>query len=183
MGQKPLLAIVYSPRSRPWREVADAAADVCRLLWIVDESELGQTTKVLRKLGKVVNAEGCTPEELIQLVYAERPDGITCYFDTDLHRQAWLASALGLPSTSVRAVARLNDKLLQREALDAAGVPVPRFSEIKEQVDGDEIDRLQGAVSFPALLKPRNGTACRGIQPVQSAAELVSVLESVEHPG
>ncbi len=93
-------------------EIADSAADVCRLLWIVDESDLGATTKVLRKLGKVINAERRTPEELIQLVCAEHPDGITCYFDYDLHRQAWLAAALGLPSSSVRTVARLNDKLL-----------------------------------------------------------------------
>ncbi|MGB7052620.1 MAG: hypothetical protein WBG41_13720 [Acidimicrobiales bacterium] len=163
-------------------EIAEAAADVCRLLWIVDESDLGATTKVLRKLGKVINAEGCTPEELIQLVYAEHPDGITCYFDHDLHRQAWLAAALGLPSSSVRTVARLNDKLLQREALGAAGVPVPRFSDIQEEIDGDEIERLCRAVSFPALLKPRNGTACLGIYLVADESELIRVLKEVDHP-
>lgn len=182
MGQKPLLAIVYSPRSRPWMEIVDNGADLCRFLWVVDESELGETARALRKLGKVVNAEGCTPEELIHLVHAEHPDGITCYFDTDLHRQAWLAAALGLPSTSVRAVSRLNDKLLQREAFAAAGIPVPRFSEIKEDVDEDEIDRLCEAVSFPALVKPRNGTACRGIYLVEDKPGLTRVLHEVKHP-
>jgi len=163
-------------------EIAEAAADVCRLLWIVDEPRLGTTSKVLRRLGKVVNTADCTPEELIQLVYAEHPDGITSYFDTDLHRQAWLAAALGLPSVSVRAVARLNDKVLQREALEAAGVPEPRFSAIKEEVDAEEIDRLCRALTFPMLIKPRNGTACRDIYPVSNAAELARVLEEVDHP-
>ena len=36
------------------------------------------------------------------LVYAEHPDGITSYSGSDLHRQAWLAAALELPSPTVR---------------------------------------------------------------------------------
>ncbi len=182
MADKPLLAVVYSPRSRPWMEISEMASDLCRVLWVVDESELGTTAKAIKKVGKVVNLEGMSPEEMVQAVYAEKPDGITCYFDTDLHRQAWLAAALGLPSTSVRAVARLNDKLLQREAMEEAGVPVPRFSEVREVADAAEVARLASAVGFPALLKPRNGTACRGIYLIESEAELTSALEEIEHP-
>ncbi|HXZ61565.1 MAG TPA: ATP-grasp domain-containing protein [Acidimicrobiales bacterium] len=182
MTDKPLLAVVYSPRSRPWMEISEMASDLCRILWVVDESELDTTAKAIRKVGKVVNVEGLCPEEVIQRVDAERPDGITCYFDTDLHRQAWLAAALGLPSTSVRAVARLNDKLLQRQALEEAGVPVPRFCEVKEGVDAEEIDRLVSIVGFPALLKPRNGTACRGIYLVENVSDLCRALDETEHP-
>lgn len=164
-------------------EIVEAAAGLCGLLWIVDESKLDTGTRaVLRRVGKVVNAEGCTPEELIMLVHAERPDGITCYFDPDLHRQAWLAAALGLPGSSVRTVAMLNDKLLQRKALHAGGVPVPRFSGVREEVDDGEIERLCEAVSFPALLKPRNGTMCRGIHLVESRSELLRVLNEMDHP-
>ena len=164
-------------------EIVEAAADVCRLLWIVDEPKLDTgTSSVLHRLGPVVDAAGRTPEELLMLVHAERPDGITCYFDPDLHRQAWLASALGLPGTSVRTVALLNDKLLQRKALDTAGVPVPRFSEVNEHVDGEEIERLCEAVGFPALVKPRNGTMCRGIHLVESRSELIQTLADVDHP-
>jgi glucosamine--fructose-6-phosphate aminotransferase (isomerizing) len=58
-------------------EIVDAAADVCRLLWIVDEPKLAAGTRaVLRRLGTVVDAAGCTPEELIMLVDAERPDAL-----------------------------------------------------------------------------------------------------------
>lgn len=183
MGDKPLLAVVYSPRSRPWMEIVEASADLCRLLWIVDGSRLGATARVLRKVGKLIDAEGRTPEELIRLVHAERPDGVICYWDPDLHRQAWLATALGLPTSPVHTVTQLNDKLLQREALDAAGVPVPRFSEVREDVDEAEIQRLSAAVGFPAVLKPRSGTACQGIYPVEDESQLVRTLREFDHPG
>ena len=157
---------------------------MCRFLWIVDTSEPGveSTAKVLRKVGKVIDSAGCTEQELIQLVYAEHPDGITSYVDTDLHRQAWLAAALDLPGPSVRAVTLLTDKLLQREALEAAGVPEPRFSEIREPANKDEVERLCGLMSFPMLLKPRDGTACRGISLVSDAEDLVRQLGELERP-
>lgn len=174
--------MVYSLRSRPWREIADAAAGLCRLLWIVDESELDTTTSVLRKVGKVIDTADRTPEELIQLVYAENPQGVTSYYDADLHLHAWLAAALGLSGPSVEAVARLNDKLLQREALAAAEVPCPRFSAVPDDLTTDEVDRLCETLTFPMLLKPRDGTGCRDILPVTSRAELFRVLEKMERP-
>jgi biotin carboxylase len=99
-----------------------------------------------------------------------------------MHRTAWLATALELPTTSIQTVARLNDKLLQREAFDAAGLPGPRFTEVKAKIDEAEIQRLCAAVSFPALLKPRNGTACRGIYIVRDESELLSALTEIDNP-
>jgi biotin carboxylase len=185
MGEagKPLLGVVYSPRSRPWMEIAEAASGVCRILWILEESQFGNTVRVLRKVGKVVNVEGRTSEQMIHAVHAERPDGITCYWDPDLHRQAWLATALGLPTTPIRTVARLNDKLLQREAHLVAGVPVPRFAEVRDPVDEAELERLGAEVGFPALLKPRDGTACQGISLVEGPAQLAALLEEADDPG
>jgi biotin carboxylase len=138
---------------------------------------------MLRKSGKVLDTAGHTPQELIQAVHAEHPDGITSYSDADLHTQAWLAAALGLPSPSIATVARLTDKLLQREALDAGGVPIPRFSSIKEPADAIEVDRLSRALGFPQIIKPRDGTACRDIYPVGDADELDRVLRQLESPG
>jgi biotin carboxylase len=72
--------------------------------------------------------------------------------------------------------------LLQREALAAAGVPQPLFSEVREPVDASEVERLCGALSFPMMLKPRDGTACRGISSVNDADELGRLLKEVERP-
>ena len=180
----PLLAVVYSPRSRPWTEIVDAGSGVCRFLWIVDSSAPGisDISRVLSRIGKVVDAANRTPEELIQLVHAEHPDGITAYTDTDLHRQAWLAAALDLPAPSVRAVTLLTDKLLQRGLFEAAGVPVPRFSEVREPADRGEVERLCGILGFPMLLKPRDGTGCRDISPVADAEELTRLLAELKRP-
>ena len=182
MDDKPLLAVVYSPRSKPWWEIAEAAGAVCRLLWIADETALGTTARVLRKLGKVIDTAGLMEEDLVAAVRAQHPDGVTCYVDKDLPRQAVLTTALGLPGPAVDAVTRLNDKLLQRQALEAAGLPVPRFTPIKDNLDSVEIDRLCQTLRFPMLIKPRQGTASRDIVPIADREELVSTLEDVARP-
>jgi biotin carboxylase len=131
----------------------------------------------------VIDISGRSREELIRLVHAERPDGITSFRDADLHLQAWLAAALELPSPSVRSVALLTDKLLQREALAKAGVPIPSFAEVREPVDATEIERLCASVgSFPMVLKPRDGTACSNISSVSDADELVRALAEQDRP-
>jgi len=179
-----LLAIVYNSRSRPWSELVDAASGLCRILWIIDSSRPhgGLVAGILRKFGPVIDAAGYTDEELVHLVYAEHPDGITSYSDEDLHRQAWLAAALDLPSPTVRSVTMLTDKLLQRAALAAAGVPQPRFSEVREPADAGEVERLCGILSFPMMLKPRGGTSSHGVRSVADREELGRLLEEVEHP-
>jgi len=180
----PVLAVIFSARSRPWTEIVDAGADLCRFLWIVDSSRPDSTgaLRLLPRFGTVVDGAGLGPEELIQRVADEEPDGITSFFDADLHRHAWLAEALDLPSPSVRSVARLTDKVLQRQAFAAAGVPGPRFSAVREPVDGAELARLSGALTFPLVCKPRSGTACRDVVPVADADELAQVLSATTHP-
>lgn len=184
MAQGPLLAVVYEPRSRPWAEIVEAASGVCRLLWVVDSTVPGTevVAKALRRFGTVVDVGDCSGQQIIQRVYAERPDGIVSYTDDDLHRQAWLAEALGLPSPSVRAAALLTDKLLQREALAAAGLPVPKFSSVRTPADKSEVARLCESLSFPMLLKPRDGAGCRNIVPVADEDELERLLEDLDNP-
>ena len=45
-----------------------------------------------------------------------------------------------------------------------------------------KLERLSAEVGFPALLKPRDGTACRGIHLVEDAAQLAGILEATDHP-
>ena len=180
----PLLAVVFSPRSRPWREIVDAGGETCRFLWVLDTGVEGvdTTAKVLRRFGRVVDVAGRSPEEIVQLVSNERPDGITSFFDLDLHRHAWLAAALGLPGPSVRAVARLTDKVLQRQAFETAGIPSPRFCTVHEPLEADEIDRLCNKLRFPVVVKPRNGTASRDVTLAADRVELTRLLGTASHP-
>jgi len=185
MVEDRLLAVILSPRSRPWAEIVEAGTDLCRFLWIVDSRQpsMQHTAAILRRFGKVIDVAGCTMEEVVRLVHAAHPDGIASFWDADLHMQAWLAAALDLPSPSVRSVARLTDKLLQREAFSAAGVPIPRYTAVREPVDAAEIDRLCAAIGgFPMVLKPRNGTACRNISSICDVDELVRALAEEDNP-
>jgi biotin carboxylase len=180
-----LLAVILSPRSRPWTEIVEAGTGLCRFLWLVDAREpaMQHATPILRRFGKVIDIAGCTMEEMVRLAGAERPEGIASFCDADLHLQAWLAAALGLPSPSIRSVARLTDKLLQRDAFSDAGVPIPRYTAVREPVDTAEIERLCAAIGgFPMVLKPRNGTACRNISSVSDVDELVRVLAEEGRP-
>ncbi|WP_460493601.1 hypothetical protein [Dactylosporangium cerinum] len=53
------------------------------------------------------------------------------YSELALRFTAQVARTLGLPHHDVRAAETMTDKLAQRRALAAAGVPVPAFAEIR----------------------------------------------------
>jgi carbamoylphosphate synthase large subunit len=69
-----------------------------------------------------------------------------------LPAQAQIAEALGLTSVGAEVGILCNDKYLWRQALDAAGLPQPRFSL-------DYADLAHG----PAIQKPRTGTGSKGV--------------------
>ncbi|HXW80938.1 MAG TPA: ATP-grasp domain-containing protein [Acidimicrobiales bacterium] len=157
---------------------------MCELLWVIDTRVPGTSliAQVLQRVGQVVDIAECTDQQLVQRAYDAGTKGVVSYLDPDLHRQAWLAEALDLPTSSVRATALLTDKLLQREALAVAGVAQPRFSAVREPVDDHEVDRLCGELDFPLLFKPRDGMACRGISAVHDEEELRRLLRATERP-
>ena len=97
--EEKLLAVILSPRSRPWAEIVEAGRGVCRFLWIVDSRAPGMqhTAAMLRRFGKLIDIAGAPMGDVVRLAHAERPDGITSFWDEDLHMQAWLAAALDLP--------------------------------------------------------------------------------------
>ena len=91
-----------------------------------------------------------------------------------------LTSCFGVAWTFCRSrVAPLNDKLLQRQALETAGVPVPHFTAINDDLDSFEIDRLCETLSFPMLLKPRDGTASHDIVSITDKDELITIRSRV----
>ena len=67
-------------------QIAEAASGLCELLWLVDESvpEDASTSRLLRKVGKVVNIAGLSPEETVSVLRAHSPDGVAGYRDTDI---------------------------------------------------------------------------------------------------
>ncbi len=87
---------------------------------------------------------------------------------------AAIAERLGLPANAVLAVAATRDKLLMRERLSAAGLPVPRFRAVS--LDDDPAVAAR-EVTYPCVVKPLSLSASRGtrLATVRSRARLRSL--------
>ena len=83
-------------------------------------------------------------------------DAVVAADDGGVVAAALAATRLGLPSNPPDAAGRARDKLALRRALEAAGVPQPRFAELPP---GGDVT----AVGFPAVLKPTGLAMGRGV--------------------
>jgi len=161
--------------------VADAAKGICELVWIVDTSdaEVASVSRLLRRLGTVIDVAGMTVEGAAAEIAAARPDGILALADSLLAWTAQLAEILALPFITPAVAARLTDKYTQRAALRDAGVPTPGFWQVPDVSDLDAWARLAVEATFPAVFKPRRGEGSRDVVPVASLDELHSLAAEV----
>jgi biotin carboxylase len=156
-------------------QIAEAASGLCEILWLIDESvpENAFTSRLLRKLGNVVNLAGQSPEETVSVLRGHSPDGVVAYRDEDIVLLASIAEALGLDYHTPEVARRLVDKLTQREALRDGGVPSPLCWQVPADRDPAAVEALAARVEFPAVLKPRTGSGGRYTTPVADAGDLV----------
>ena len=108
-------------------QIVEAASELCDILWLLDESspDGAFTSRLLRKLGTVVNLAGPSPEEAASLLRSYSPDGVVAYRDEDIVPLSLIAAELGLEYRTPEVARRLVDKLLQRDALRKGGLPSP----------------------------------------------------------
>ena len=125
--RQPVLVVPHGSRSAPPLQVAEAASGTCEILWLIDESvpENAFTSRLLRKLGTVVNLAGQSLEETVSVLRGHSPDGVVAYRDEDIVLLSFIAEELGLDYHTPEVARRLVDKLTQREALREGGVPTP----------------------------------------------------------
>jgi biotin carboxylase len=188
-SERPRLAFAYHPRSFGTMAIAEAAEGICELIWILDttEPEMSSMSRLLRRLGDVVDVAGMSVEQAAAAVAGARPDGILALADSLLAWTAQIAAQLQLPFISPDVAERLTDKHAQRLALQQAGLPVPGFWRIPDDdSDEDAWSALADAARFPAVLKPRSGEGSRDTVRVESfdalramVAETPDVSESL----
>jgi biotin carboxylase len=181
-GEQPRLAFVYHPRSFGTMAIAEAADRICQLIWVIDTSdpEISSMSRLLRRLGEVVDVAGLSIEDAAAAIAAVRPDGILALADSLLLWTARVAALLELGFLSPEVAERLTDKHAQRLALRQAGVPVPGFWPIPDpDREGDAWAAFARAASFPAVLKPRRGEGSRDVVRVESMQELHAQLAEV----
>lgn len=96
-------------------------------------------------------------------------DRILAMSEFDILRAARLREAMGLPGQSYKRALLFRDKLLMKDRLRAAGVPVAEYVAVDNATD------LRGAadqLGYPFVLKPRLGAASVGVSMFHDADEL-----------
>lgn len=164
--------------------IAEAADGICQLIWVIDTSdpEISSMSRLLQRLGEVVDVAGLSLEDAAVAIAATRPDGILALADSLLLWTSRIAEVLQLEFLSPQVAERLTDKHAQRLALQQTGVPVPGFWPVPyrdRQADVHAWDAFERVASFPAVLKPRRGEGSRDVVKVESLQELHTQLDEI----
>ena len=180
-GSLPKLVYVYDPLSFAPLSITQAAAEVCRFVWVVDSSKpnAALTARLLRKFGPVIDSSDGNLERVAAEAREHQPDGVLSMHDADLLWTAELAELLQLPFHSRETALKLTDKRAQRAALASAGLAVPMVRVIAADADAGTVADIAETFTYPAVLKPRFGQASRNTLPISSGVELKATLQEL----
>lgn len=97
----------------------------------------------------------------------------TCGADVEVTVAA-IAAALGLPSVSLEAASRCNNKILMHHHLDALGFT----AKARYVICRRDVEAMQAArdVGFPCVVKPFDNCASRGVQVIAQEADVVAAF-------
>ena len=115
-------------------------------------------------------------ERIVASAAREPFDAIVASDDLTLEVATRAAAALGLPHNPLSAVCAARRKDLARDALRAAGLPVPRFRCLN--LTQDLTPQISG-LDYPCVIKPLAMAASRGVIRVDSSDELRRMLPRV----
>ena len=105
-------------------------------------------------------------------------DGVITFWEEDVPTAALIAHHLGLPGNTPEAALNARSKLRMRQALLAAGVPVPPFAPITDRAS---LLAACERVPFPAVLKPEWGADSEWVTKVTSVEQVVQAFEQSQH--
>lgn len=99
--------------------------------------------------------------EAAQALHRGRPvHGVIGYDDQAVPAVARIAAALGLPGHPVEAADAARDKVVMKQRLEAAGVPIARYT---LAADEDDAVRWAEETGYPVVVKPVRGSASQGV--------------------
>lgn len=104
------------------------------------------------------------------------PTRVVALNEGDLDTAALLRAQLGCPGQSPMELARFRDKLTMTELVAGAGIRTPAFADAP---DADSVREFADVHGWPVIVKPRRGTASRGVMRLDSAEQL-GELEALE---
>lgn len=107
------------------------------------------------------------------------PHHIVALNEGDLDLAAVLRAELGCPGLHPPDVARFRDKLTMIELVSAAGLRTPAFADAP---DPESVGRFADEHGWPVIVKPRRGTASRGVLRLDSGADLSTLRKLPSEP-
>ncbi len=102
-----------------------------------------------------------------------RFDRVLALAERDLLLAARLRGAWGLPGQDRESATAYRDKLVMKQLLSRAGVPVARFAAVDHPTDLHEFARRTGG---PVVVKPRRGASAEGVVVIRDEPTLHRVL-------
>jgi biotin carboxylase len=170
------VAVLHHRRSFFPPDLREAVGDAAELVWVlpagVEDELLGR--RLLGRLGPVVDIPVGDFDAAAVVLAEHGIDGIVTFVDDNLILAAELAARLGLAYHTPEVARILADKGLQRAALDAAGVPGPRFWRLAAGLSGGELAEFAQALPYPSVLKPVCGSGSRGIVALTGPSDLAA---------
>jgi glutathione synthase/RimK-type ligase-like ATP-grasp enzyme len=178
---RPLVVVGYGPRCVPVMQLAEAAAGVCDLIWLIDTAVPGMSemTDLLNRFGAVVDLDGVSVEQAVKVLGDWEPDGMTTFLDADMVELACVAEGLGLPFHSPDTAVALTDKARQRQALADAGLDMPACRLVRPDHSEAGLSAVEAEVGWPAVLKPRSAQGSRCTFLARDGTELRRLLDTL----
>jgi len=171
------LVIVYGPGAVNFADLQRSLSVDFELLFLLDETVTAAQRKVIAARWPVLPLR-TWPDHLDALA-AFKADGITTYAEL-IPETAAIAASLDLPFHSTSVATGLSDKLIQRQRLGAAGIRPVSYQPLDTVAD---IARIEQAIGYPLVIKPRVGGGSRHVHSVHCRTELLRVLSIVAPEG
>ncbi|HOE66438.1 MAG TPA: ATP-grasp domain-containing protein [Candidatus Hydrogenedentes bacterium] len=115
------------------------------------------------------------PEEIERVARRHNVSGIYPAAEWGVEAASHAAARMGLPGIPPQVASRVRNKHAMRQALERAGVPVPRFRGVTTR---DEAHAALQEFGAPIIVKPAEGNASKGVRRVDRAEELAAAFDN-----
>jgi biotin carboxylase len=180
-GSGGAILVVYGFGAAGPIEIARAAQDRWDLVTLYNSSDRHSVSiaPIAAAIGRVLATPVWDVEQCVSLVGDIRVQGVVTFSDELLPIAHELASRLGCPRNDSHSITALTDKLVQRGTLNTAGVSSTRFSSVSSRSD---LLAAVDAVGLPAVLKPRRGSASRGVRYLGRKSDVAAAGHALSQP-
>lgn len=112
-------------------------------------------------------------DKVLEVCRNEKIDGITSFsLESALPTVVYVAQRMGLVSNSEDSLLLTQSKFAQRQALEKAGIAVPRYYQIESEVELSKID-----CQYPVIVKPVDSGGSQGICKVETSDKLLEAYK------